>query len=202
MARSVAYIHGTINGERIRKSLGTRGPKIAAARKAEEEARLQRAAIYGIAQEATFAEACIQYLKHQAPTRHYLEPILKRIGNAKLANLRAGQLRTLAKELYPGRKPQTWNRQVIVPVSAVINYAHDLGLCPPMRIKRFATQDEKVKQAVDRDWIDRFREHAVSPYVAAYALFIHTTAARSTEAMRLRGSSRNRCMAAISNPGL
>ena len=71
----VAYIHGTINGERIRKSLGTRNPKIAAARKAEEEARLQRAAIYGIAQEATFAEACIQYLKHQAPTRHYLEPI-------------------------------------------------------------------------------------------------------------------------------
>lgn len=182
----VAYVSGTINGERVRKSLGTRDPKIAAARKAEEEARLQRAAIYGVEQEATFAEACIHYLKHQAPARHYLTPIIKKIGNTKLAHIKAGQIRALAKELYPGRKPQTWNRQVIVPVSAVMNHAHDVGLCSPMRIRRFAAEDEQVKQAIDREWIDRFRAHAVTPYVAAYALFLHTTAARSTEAIRLR----------------
>jgi hypothetical protein len=158
----VAYIHGSINAKRIRKSLGTRDPKIAAARKAEEEARLQRAAIYGVEHEATFAEACIQYLEHQAPARHYLTPILKELGNVKLANIRAGQVRALAKKLYPGCKPQTWNRQVIAPISAVMNHAHDLGLCPPIRIKRFAPQDETIKRAIDREWIDRFRAHATT----------------------------------------
>lgn len=183
-----AHLYGTINGQRIRKSLETRDPQIAAARKAEEEARLQRAAIYGIEKEATFAEACICYLENQAPPRNFLEPILKEMGRMKLADIKPGQIRALAKKLYPGRKPQTWNRQVIVPISAVMNHAHDLGMCPPMRIKRFAPQDEAIKRAIDRDWIDRFRADAVNSYIAAYALFLHTTAARSTEAIRLRPS--------------
>jgi integrase len=183
--RGVAYIHGSINGERIRQSLGTRDPKIASARKAEEEARRERAATYGVEHEATFAEACIQYLEQQAPSRHYLEPIIKKLGDMRLAKLKPGHVRALAKLLYPGCKPQTWNRQVIVPISAVLNHAHDLGMCPPVRIKRFPSQDEQVKQAIDREWLDRFRAHA-SPRLAAYALFLHTTAARPTEALRLR----------------
>lgn len=183
--RGIAYIHGTIDGQRIRKSLGTRDPKIAAAKKAEEEARRQRASIYGIEHEATFAEACIQYLKDQAPTRHYLTPIIHSLGKLKLAQIKPGAVRSLAKQLYPNAKPQTWNRQVLVPVSAVINFAHDLGMCGPIRIKRFAPEDEAIRRAIDRDWIDQFRAHAVTPYIAAYALFLHTTAARPTEACRL-----------------
>jgi integrase len=182
----VAYLHGTIERQRIRKSLGTRDPKDAARKKAIEEARLQRAAIYGIENEATFAEACLQYLKHQAPTRHYLTPILKKIGNMKLAQIKPGLVKKIAKELYPRCKPQTLNRYVLVPVSAVVNYAHELGMCAPIRIKRFKPENEAIKTAVTREWIDKFRKHAVTPHIAAYALFLHTTAARPTEAVRLR----------------
>lgn len=182
----IAQLHGTIDGQRVRKSLGTRDPKIAEARKAQEEARLWRAATYGIENEATFADACVHYLKGQAPAKHYLGPIIPRIGKQKLAKITSGQIRMLAKELYPDAKPQTWNRQVVTPVSAVINFAHELGLCPPIRMKRFAPFDEKVKRAVDRAWIDRFRAHATSPHLAAYCLFLHTTAARPTEALLLR----------------
>jgi hypothetical protein len=182
----IAYIHGTVDGKRIRRSLKTRDPEIAAARRAQEETRLYRAAIYGVENETIFADACVQYLKHQAPKRHYLTPIIQKIGKQRLSQITGGQIRILAKQLYPEHKPQTWNRQVLVPVSAVINFAHELGMCPPIRLKRFPSRDKKIKRAVDRAWIDRFRKHAVTPYVAAYALFIHTTAARSTEAMMLR----------------
>lgn len=181
----VAYLHGTIAGQRVRQSLGTRDPKIASARKAEEEARRNRAAIYGIENEVSFAEACIPYLEHQAPRVHYLEPILREIGNIKLSAIKPGQIRILAKKLYPGCKPQTLNRQVVVPVSAVINYAHDLGWCPPIRIKRFPVENETIKRAINREWIDTFRAHALTPHLAAYALFLHTTAARPTEAIML-----------------
>lgn len=183
--RGIAYIHGTIDGERIRKSLGTRDPQIAEARRAQEEARQWRAATYGIENEATFADACLLYLKHQTPRDHYLAKILPRIGKQKLAKITAGQVRMLASELYPDAKPQTRNRQVLVPVSAVINFAHEAGLCAPIRIKAFKPFDEKLKRAIDRDWLDRFRAHA-SPHAAACALFLHTTAARTTEALLLR----------------
>jgi integrase len=187
----VAYLHGTIDHKRIRKSLGTRDPQVAARKKAEEEARLQRAAIYGVEHEATFADACVQYLEHQAPRRHYLKPILHKIGMVKLAQIKPGLIKKIARELYPRCKPQTLNRYVIVPVSAVMNHAHDLGMCPPIRIRRLKPEDEKIKIAVTREWIDRFRAHAVTPYHAAYALFVHTTAARSTEAMMLRPQDLN-----------
>lgn len=182
----IAYIHGTIDGKRVRKSLGTRDPKIAEARKAQEEARLWRAATYGIEHETTFADACVKYLEAQADkkTKSYLHPIILKIGKQKLAKITSGQLRILAKQLYPDAKPQTWNRQVITVVGAVINFAHDLGMCPPIRIKRFAPFDEKVKRAVDRAWIDRFRAHA-TPHMAAAALFMFTTAARTSEALAL-----------------
>jgi len=184
----VAYLFGTFNGKRVRRSLKTRDPEIAAARKAQEETRMHRAALYGPENEATFADACVHYLRHVAPSKNHLAPIIRRIGRTRLAQINPGMVRILAKELYPHCKPQTWNRQVLAPVSAVINFGHQLGMCPPIRIKRFPTVDPKMKQAVTRNWIDRFRAHAVSPHLAAYALFLHTTAARPTEAIMLRPS--------------
>jgi integrase len=185
----IAYLCGSIGGKRLRKSLGTRNTKIAASIAAEEAARLQRAEIYGIENEASFAEACIQYLENLSEgsaNASYLTPVIKEIGKHKLAKIKPGQIQVLAKKLYPNLKPQTWNRYVIVPVSAVINFAHGLGMCPPIRIKRFSPRDEKKKTAITREWIDKFREHALTPHLAAYALFLHTTAARSTEAILLR----------------
>lgn len=181
----VAQLNGTIRGQRIRKSLGTRDPKVADAFRAQEEARLWRAATYGAENEATFADACILYLKHQAPKNHYLTRIIPKLGKTKLGRITSGHVRILAMELYPNAKPQTRNRQVLAPISAVMHFAHDLGLGPLTRIKRFAPVDEKVKRAVDRAWIDQFRAHA-GPHMAACALFLHTTAARTGEALLLR----------------
>jgi integrase len=181
----IAYLHGTSGSGRIRKSLGTRDPKIAELKRAQEEARRDRANIYGEENEATFADACVQYLNHAPPDKDYLAPIIRCLGKMRLAEIKPGKVKVLAKQLYPTCKPQTWNRQVVVPVSAVINFAHDLGLCAPIRIKRFKSVDPKVKRAINREWINRFMAHATSPHLAAYALFLHTTAARPTEAIML-----------------
>ena len=85
---------------------------------------------------------------------------------------------------------------MIVPTSAVINHAHEHGLCPPIRIKRFKAIDPRERIPVNREWIDRFRAAAIDLYagdhenlgarLAAYALFMFTTAARPTEAILLR----------------
>lgn len=183
--QGVAYISGTVNGKRVRRSLKTRDPEIAAHLKAQNETRLLRAEIYGVEAEATFADAYILYHKLGKDDRRYLTPVLKKIGKFKLKDVMPAKVKAIARELYPGLKPQTLNRYVIVPVSAVINNAHQHGLCPPIRIKRFPAKDEREKTPVTREWIDRFRDHATTPYVAAYALFMFTTAARPTEAIEL-----------------
>ena len=181
----IAYLHGTIRGKRIRVSLGTRDRQIAEALRAQEEAKLWRIATYGADSEATFADAALQYLRAQAGGNVFLARLLPKLGLKKLAEIKPAQLRLLAKELYPACKPQTWNRQVLGPAAAVINFGHDLGLCPPIRVKRFASHDERIKRAVDRAWIDRFRA-AAGPHMAAMALFLFTTAARTGEALALR----------------
>lgn len=188
----IFYLSGTFNGKRVRESLETRDPEIARLRGLKEQTRRERAALYGAEQESTFAEACVLYLNPkinpEVPERHYLEPIIKKIGNLNLAKITPGAIKALGPQIYPEAKPQTWNRQVIKPVRAVINFAHEHGLCPPIRIKGFAEKDKKVRVAIDRPWIDAFMKSANDaglPRLAAYALFMFTTAARPNEAIRL-----------------
>ena len=184
----VAYISGSLNGKRVRKSLGTRDKEVAAHLKAQNETRLLRAEIYGSDAEASFADAYILYHKLGKDPRGYLAPILKKIGRLKLRDVTPAKVKAIARELHPNAKPQSWNRYTIVPVSAVINHAHQHGLCPPIRIKRFPPKDQRRRTPVTREWIDQFRKHATTPHIAAYALFMFTTAARPTEAMKLRPS--------------
>jgi integrase len=190
--KGVAYLHATIGGKRIRKSLGTRDKEIARRRAAEEAGRLERVELYGVEKEATFADACLLYLdpdtNPQVPERHFLAPIIKKIGRVRLAKLFPNDVKALAKELYPKAKPQTWNRQVVKPVRAVINFAHGSGLCAPIYITGFKEKDKRVRRAIDRTWIDAFMKTAIedgNPRLAAYALFMFTTAARPIEAIRL-----------------
>jgi hypothetical protein len=161
----VYYLTGTINGRRIRQSLETRDSEVARRRGAEEQGRIERTELYGPEQEATFADACILYLdpdeNPEVPERHFLEPIIKEIGKHRLAKITPNAVKALAPKLYPGAKPQTWNRQVIKPVRAVINLAHENGMCSPIRIKGFQEKDKKPRRAIDRVWIDAFMKAAI-----------------------------------------
>jgi integrase len=191
----VAYLSGSLNGQRIRKSLGTSDKKFAEELKAFHEARIRRAAIYGVEAETTFAEAYLLYHKLGKNERGYLGPIVKALGKSRLRDVTPARIKDLANELFPNAKPQTWNRYVIVPASAVINNAHQHGLCPPIRVERFKAVGQLVKTPVDREWIDRFsggaaelygEEHDhLGPRLGAFALFMFTTAARPTEAILL-----------------
>ena len=97
----------------------------------------------------------------------------------------------LARTLYPDAKAATWNRSVLVPARAVINHAAELGMCSPIRVKRFPTADVK-RYAVDRTWIDAFRAGAfkamkpdLAERIGAAALLMFTTGMRLGEVVAL-----------------
>jgi hypothetical protein len=85
----IAYLHGTVAGERVRRSAKTRDPEVAERIRAETEARLIKASLYGVANEATFADACVLYLR-EGKRRRYLAPLIESLGRKRLAAITPG----------------------------------------------------------------------------------------------------------------
>lgn len=160
-----------------------------------EEERQIRKYILGEDDQITFAEAVLLYPAKTAEAK-YLIKVIPHFGDRACAKIAPKEVRELAKKLYPKASTDTWVRQVITPVKAVINSAHENGRCPPIRIRGF-TALERVEQdklrgktsRVERTpgswgWIDQFSAHA-SPYLSALAEFMFETGARIGQAVAL-----------------
>jgi len=105
-------------------------------------------------------------------------------------------LRDLGRMMKPSAATDTMWREVVSPIRAVINNAHDLGKCPSLRVKRYS-ENERIDQDVkrgkqsrvertpgDREWIEAFCAHA-DIYNAAMARFMFETAARIDQTVSL-----------------
>lgn len=179
------YIHGTINGQRYRESLGTRDKEIAAIAYAEAYSKIQKAAIYGVEEEATFADAAIKYLEDGKDPR-FITPLIEKLGPKKLKQIKPGTIKALSKKLYPKALPATRNRQCITPAKAVINFAAELGMCSFIRIAKYKEIGSKKSVAADRDWHERFIANAVNLRIAAIDLLMYTTGVRITNVLELQ----------------
>jgi integrase len=185
------HCRGTVAGKRIRRSLETSDRALSEQYANQIETRLLKESVLGKEATATFATACRRYFEDRPvpdggdKMSAILAPIIKEIGAVKLRDITPVMVKGLARKLYPNAKPQSLNTLVLSPVSAVMNAAHQHGLCSPIKIKRFSAKGVRIARAIDRDWLDQFMRHA-EPHVAALALFQFTTGARPNEACALR----------------
>ncbi|WP_461384241.1 tyrosine-type recombinase/integrase, partial [Devosia indica] len=144
----------------------------------------------------TFADAALLH-DTKGHDVAYMRKLLLEIGGKLVSEITPKFVKGLAKKMYPNASTDTWHRQVIVPVRAVINNAHQEGLCPPIRIKAF-TKNERMAQdrARGKDsrvpktpgswgWVLAFKEHA-DPRLGAMALFMFTTGARIGQTMAMK----------------
>ena len=177
------WMRGTVAGRRIHESTRTDNETIAQQIAAKREAELWESHLYGAERVVTMAQAIVKYIE-AGGERRFLGPILDAWGTRRLSSIRPGHVRDLAKKLYPNAIASTRNRQVITPVVAIINCAAERGLAKPIKVKRFPEAKPK-RRAVDREWIDAFRDAARIPYLRALALFMFTTSARISESVEL-----------------
>lgn len=185
----VWHVSGSIGGDRIRKSLGTRDRARAEELRAQLEARLWKRHTYGEEAVRTFEEAAISYIR-QGGERRYLPALIKHFRGRNVASIAPGDVRDAALSIYPTDGPATRNRQVITPARAVINHAHSMNWCPPIRVAIFKVPKSRKNKPVDRTWLDAFMARADEdglPHLSAIALFMHQTGARVSEAVRLLG---------------
>lgn len=178
-----AHITGTgPDGNRVRRALKTRDPRQAEEARANLEARLWKAGLYGVEHVITFDECALAYAQDGGETR-YLLPVAEAMKGRRLREITPKDIRDMARKLYPNAKASTINRQAITPARAVINFGHKQGWCGLIRVEAFA-QEKPKRQAVTRDYLDKLRPH-LPHRMFVLMLFVHTTGRRITEALDL-----------------
>lgn len=70
----------------------------------------------------TFLEAAVNYISFRTDER-FLEPLVEHFGKTLLRNMTQKAIDEAAIKLYPKASPQTRNRQVYTPVSAILKHA-------------------------------------------------------------------------------
>ena len=183
------YAVGTIAGQRVRKSLGTRDKQVAEELRAQHEARLWKRHSYGEEAVRTFEEAALSYMK-QGGEKRFLAPIIKHFKGRSLGSIKPAELRGAALTIYPTAAPSTRNRQAIIPARAVINHGHDLGWCGAIKVKMFEVPKSNKHKPVDRKWLNAFLTQADKDklwHLSALVLFMNQTAARVSEAISVLG---------------
>lgn len=161
----------------------------------DEERKTIRRHLLGDEKALTFAEAVMLYPAAPADAL-YLTKIVPLMGNLLIKNITPKIVKNLGPVLYPANSTDTWVRQIITPVRSVINNAHDLGQCAPIRIRGY-TKEERVAQDLKRgkksrvkrqpgswEWLLQFRLHASQRH-AALALFMFMTGARISQAVAM-----------------
>ncbi|MEL6324601.1 MAG: integrase, partial [Pseudomonadota bacterium] len=133
----------------IRRSARASSEKDAAREADRLETALRRRAILGHeAPELTFADAVLLYAP-KPKDAGYLARLVPDLGAHALSAITRPVLVELARRLYPKASTDTWKRQVLTPVAAVINNAHRTGKAAPVQFGGFSTQ-ERTDQDAER----------------------------------------------------
>lgn len=164
---------------------------------AEETARLRKRHLLGEDAEAlTFEQAVLLYPAKPDDAARLIR-ILPHLEGRTCASITPRELRALGPKILPDAATDTWWREIVTPVRAVINNAHDEGKCPPIRVKGYSAKERieqdaargkrsrVEKEPADRAWLDAFTAQA-DPWNAGLAEFMFETAARVGQAVALR----------------
>ena len=180
------HYRGTVAGQRLRGSCQTADRKTAQRIAAEIEARAWKGHLDGPEATLTMAQVFTAYLDAGKPDR-YLLKLVEHWKDTLVSTIRPETIRRAAKKIYPAACEATWNRQVIKPTQAAINYAAELGWCSRITVKKFP-ENPKEKTPATLGWVRAFVVQAVKdglPELAALCLFMFGTAARISEACRM-----------------
>lgn len=167
---------------RVRGSCKTTDKDIAARQIAEIEANYWKGHFDGPGAILTFRRAA-QLYRAAGKSERFLARIEDHFKDTLVKDITAGSIRQMAIELYPNCSGASRNRQGIVPAQAVINFAAESELCPPIKVKRFKV-DAKVKEPVTVEWLRAFGPQATAA-IEALAWFMFLTGARVGEAVAL-----------------
>lgn len=126
----VYRIRGTHHGVTIDKSARTRSTEQAEAIRETWERQIFEEHVLGRKRTATFAELAADYLGAGRSLGPKAEEIIIELGNKKADEITMADCDRLAVKIHPDAKTSTINRNIISPVSALMNWAAQAGRAP------------------------------------------------------------------------
>lgn len=197
----VWWVRGYVeyNGTRItdyyRRSTGASSEAGAREWVALETERQIRRHVLGETSVLTFMDAVMMY-PAKPKEAIYLQPLVLEVGTMLVSKITPKMVRNLGANLYPSASADTWFRQVVTPVRAVINNAHDLGHCAQIRVRGYTDQERiaqdtlREKQSrierkpMSKSWVEAFCAYA-DIYNAAMVRLMFETALRIDQVVSL-----------------
>lgn len=195
--------HRPDTGKYIRESLGTSDAALAEAKVDEIYRAARKRRLLGPdapkPEDELIFDALVPLYHGTARDARYLIPIRRKIGKTKVRELTPQFIRGLAREMMPYASTDTWMREVVTPIRSVINNGHELGKCPPIRVRAF-NKAAMVKQDTFRGvqsrvpktpgswpWVLAFVEHA-EPRDGALAYFMFRHGYRLSQSLAMTRS--------------
>lgn len=177
------YLRGTIAGVSIYESTGTDQKPGADLIRIKRETEIFERHVLGKAATITFAQAALTYLEAGGEAR-FLGKILEHIGPAtKLSDIDTAAINKAANAIFPDCAPATINRQLITPISAVINMAANDGLTDYRKFKRRKTPKFRTRWLTPEEAERLLR--AASPHLKPILYCLLGTGARTAEALSI-----------------
>lgn len=178
----IYHLRGTIRGITIRETTRCTHQEDAEAVRIKREAEILKRSIHGASATASFLEAAVLYLEHGGEAR-YIEPLTEHFGTTKLERVDQTAIDNAARIIYPNAAPSTRNRQIYTPVSAIMHFAADRGLCEWRTVKRPKQPKSRIR------WLELQEAEslieACSPHLKPLVTFLLYTGARLSEAVHL-----------------
>jgi len=139
------YLRGTVAGSAVYESTQCSGRAEADAIRIRREGELTARHAYGKAATLTFSEAALTYMESGGQGR-YLAKILQHFGpDTLLDDVDNAAVNAAASALYPVAAAATINRQLVTPISAVVNMAAENDLTRYRKFKRRKTPPGRTR---------------------------------------------------------
>lgn len=184
------YLRGTIKGQSIYETTGIRDKAKAEEWRAQREAELYDAAIYGAKATVLFDDAALSYLEftpRSIATEKYVHRLIQHFSSTRLARIdQSAAEQAVARIVGNGAAPATKIRAVYTPLTAVLTFAHGRGWCDVPRFHKPTPPDGKTRWLTPRE-AARLIESA-SPHLRPLLHFLFCTGARLAEALDLEWS--------------
>lgn len=180
------YVRGTVRRQSVFETTGTADAGEAEVYRVNKEKELVDRALYGKRPTRTFAEAALAYMESPGSSekeRRFVFPLVDAFGTTMLPDITQERVDRYIATQYRDRAPATVLRNVITPLSAVLNFAARRKWCEPPKFDR-------PKQPKGRRRWATFEEaqaivNKASPHIQKLVLFLLYTGARMSEALDL-----------------
>lgn len=121
------YLRGTVAGQHVLESTGTRDRGQAEAFRIKRERETWEYRKLGKREPATFAEAAVAYMQYGGE-RRFLGKLIEYFRETPIGEIRQTHVDQAALALHPGCKPSTLIRHVYGPMIAILTHAAKSGL--------------------------------------------------------------------------